>query len=160
MAEPTVLVTGASGYIASYIVRDLLAAGYRVRGTVRSNQTAELSHLRQLPGAPERLELVRADLLTPGAFDGPVAGCDAVLHTASPYKRDVRDPQRDLVEPALAGTRNVLQAAANSPGVKRVVLTSSMAAITDETGRGSLAYRGRLEHEVLARPQSLVLLED
>ena len=128
-----VLVTGASGYIASYIVRDLLAEGYTVRGTVRDpNKVAELAHLRAMPGAPERLELVAADLLTPGAFDPHVSGCATVMHTASPYKMDVKDPQKDLVEPALLGTQNVLEAVARSSTVKRVVLTSSMAAITDE----------------------------
>ena len=128
-----VLVTGASGYIASYIVRDLLAEGYTVRGTVRDpNKVAELAHLRAMPGAPERLELVAADLLTPGAFDPHMSGCATVMHTASPYKLDVKDPQKDLVEPALLGTQNVLEAVARSSTVKRVVLTSSMAAITDE----------------------------
>lgn len=123
-----VLVTGASGFIASWIVEQLLGAGYRVRGTVRNAKSG--AHLRKLPGA-DRLELVDADLLTPNAFDVPVIGCQAVLHTASPYVLSPSDPQRDLVDPAVNGTRNVLESAAKA-GVKRVVLTSSMAAITDE----------------------------
>lgn len=128
-----VLLTGASGYIASFVTKALLEKGYLVRGTVRNPaQSAELAHLRNLPGAGERLELVRADLLTPGAFDAHVDGCDFVLHTASPYKMNVKDPQKDLVEPALLGTRNVLGAAVRSNCIKRVVVTSSMAAITDE----------------------------
>ncbi len=128
-----VLVTGASGFIATRIVEQLLAAGYRVRGTVRSlSKEKELAVLRGLPGAAERLELVAADLLTPGAFTGPVSGCEYVLHTASPYVLDAKDPQKDLVDPAVMGTRNVLEASAAARTVKRVVLTSSMAAITDE----------------------------
>lgn len=127
-----VFVTGASGFIASYIVKDLLAAGYRVRGSVRSLARRETyAHLLALPGAGERLELVEADLLAPGVFDGPVQGCQTVMHTASPYVMDVKDPQKDLVDPALLGTRNVL-GACHVAGVKRVILTSSMAAITDE----------------------------
>jgi dihydroflavonol-4-reductase len=127
-----VLVTGASGFIASHVVEQLLAAGHRVRGTVRDPaRQAELAHLRALPGAAERLTLVRAEL-EPGAFDAHVPGCDVVMHTASPYVLTVRDPQRDLVDPALKGTRSVLEACAKSPGVRRVVLTSSMAAVTDE----------------------------
>jgi dihydroflavonol-4-reductase len=126
-------VTGASGFIASHIVAQLLERGYRVRGTVRSlAKTKDHEHLRKLPGAAERLELVEADLLAPGAFDAAVAGTTHVMHTASPYVLDAKDPQRDLVDPALQGTRNVLGSCKKAGSVKRVVLTSSMAAITDE----------------------------
>jgi dihydroflavonol-4-reductase len=128
-----VLITGASGFIASHIVKELLARGHRVRGTVRSlKKTKELAPLRELAGAPDRLELVEADLLTDGAFDAAASGVDAVLHTASPYVLDAKDPQKDLVDPAVKGTRNVVQAAAGASSVKRVIVTSSMAAITDE----------------------------
>ncbi len=123
-----VLVTGASGFIASWVVEQLLAAGYRVRGTLRSINSG--AHLRKLAGA-DRLDLVAADLLTAGAFDEAARGCEAVIHTASPYILDPKDVRRDLIEPAVAGTRNVLEAAARA-GARRVVLTSSMAAITDE----------------------------
>lgn len=127
-----VLVTGATGFIASHTIADLLASGHDVRGTVRSiaNARAE-GTFESMPGR-ERLEFVEADLLDAGAFDAAVAGCDAVLHMASPYVVDVADPQRDLVDPAVMGTRSVLEAAARAPGVRRVVLTSSAAAISDE----------------------------
>ncbi len=128
----SVLVTGATGFIASRIIEQLLQKGHHVRGTVRSlGKERELVPLRMLPHAEARLELVEADLLTDGAFDAAAQGCDHVLHTASPYVLDAKDPQRDLVDPAVKGTRNVLEAAARA-GVRRVVLTSSMAAVTDE----------------------------
>jgi dihydroflavonol-4-reductase len=128
-----VLVTGASGFVASRIVERLLARGYRVRGTVRAvaNERA-VAPLRALAGAAERLELVEADLNAADAFDRPADGCAYVMHAASPYALDVRDPQRDLVDPAVNGTRSVLAACQRAGSVKRVVLTSSMAAITDE----------------------------
>jgi dihydroflavonol-4-reductase len=127
-----VCVTGASGFIATHIVRDLLARGYRVRGTVRNpGRTADLAFLRGLPGAAERLELVEGELTDPKGWDAAVDGCEYVMHTASPYRIDVEDPRRDLVEPAVRGTRHVLDACLWA-GVKRVILTSSMAAITDE----------------------------
>lgn len=125
-----ICVTGASGFIASHLVEQLLEKGLRVRGTVR--KTAEdYPHLTGLAGASERLELVTAQLLEEGSYDAAVEGCEVVMHTASPYVINVKDPQRDLVDPAVQGTLNVLKACAQA-GVKRVVLTSSMAAVTDE----------------------------
>jgi dihydroflavonol-4-reductase len=125
----TVCVTGATGFVASWLVADLLRGGDHVRGTVRDRGRA--GHLTALPGAAQ-LELVEADLQTPGAFDPAVAGCATVFHTASPYVVDVADPQRDLVDPAVQGTLNVLSACQRATGIRRVVLTSSMAAVTDE----------------------------
>jgi dihydroflavonol-4-reductase len=132
VTEGPVLVTGASGFIASHIVSQLLAAGYHVRGTVRdTSRAAKHSHLVALPGADVRLELVAADLLDPHAFDEAVVGCEYVVHTASPYQLDVGDPQRELVDPAVNGTLSILQACVDAGSVHRVVLTSSVAAITD-----------------------------
>lgn len=128
-----VCVTGATGFIASRIIEQLLERGYQVRGTVRSlSKTKEQAHLRALAGAAERLSFVEADLCAQGAFDAAVDGCEYVMHTASPYSLDTKDPQNDLVIPALEGTRNVLGACKKAGTVKKVVLTSSMAAITDE----------------------------
>lgn len=125
-------MTGASGFIAAHIVRNLLARGYRVRGTVRDpGRRADLAFLTNLPGASGRLELVGADLMEANHWDAAVAECEYVMHTASPYQINVKDPQRDLVDPAVQGTRHVLDACRRA-GVRRVILTSSMAAITDE----------------------------
>lgn len=133
-----VCVTGASGFIAAHIVRLLLERGCRVRGTVRSVGGAKkTAHLTTLPGAAERLELFQADLLREGSFDRAIGGCGAVVHAASPYAIQVDDPQRDLVDPAVSGTVNVLRSAAGA-GVRRVVLTSSMAAITDQPVAGKV----------------------
>lgn len=132
MSTRTVFVSGATGFVASHIVARLLASGHHVRGSVRSAAPDRVSHLRALPGADARLALVEADLLAPHAFDSLLAGCDVVIHTASPYVLDVADPQRDLVAPAVQGTRSLLEACRRTPGISRVVLTSSMAAITDQ----------------------------
>lgn len=131
--EKLVCVTGASGFVAAHLVAALLQDGYRVRGTVRSLAIPEkYRYLTELPGADERLELVEAELLTEGSYDEAVAGCGAVFHTASPYVINVKDPQKDLVDPAVKGTLNVLGSCRKAGGVARVILTSSMAAITDE----------------------------
>ena len=128
-----ICVTGASGFIASYVIRKLLDNGYTVRATVRGlTKGNKYEYLTSLPGAAERLELVQAELLTEGSYDEAIAGCEYVIHTASPYVLDVKDPQHDLVDPALKGTLNVLQACGKSGSVKKVVLTSSVAAVFDE----------------------------
>jgi len=128
-----VCVTGATGFIAAHIVKLLLERGYRVRGTVRDSKGSRVNFLRDLPGAAERLELVDADLLGPiGTFDAAVQGCTFVLHTASPFFVDVKDPQKELVDPALKGTESVLVSCLkHQDTIEKVVVTSSMAAITD-----------------------------
>lgn len=131
--QSPVCVTGASGFIASRLVKDLLARGYEVRGTVRDAKAIEkYEYLTSLPGAAEGLTLVSANLLDPSSFEAAVEGCEYVVHTASPYSLSVKDPQKELVEPAVKGTTGVLAACLKATGVKRVVLTSSVAAITDE----------------------------
>ncbi|TKY67824.1 Cinnamoyl-CoA reductase 1 [Spatholobus suberectus] len=129
-AGKAVCVTGASGYVASWIVKFLLQRGYTVRATVRDPTNPEkVDHLLKLDGAKERLHLFKADLLEEGSFDSAVDGCDGVFHTASPVQFIVNDPQAQLIEPAVKGTLNVVKSCAKSPCVKRVVLTSSIAAV-------------------------------
>jgi len=124
-------VTGATGFLASEMVAQLLAGGYVVQATVRSLASREkISHLTELPEASSNLRLFEADLLTEGAFDSCVASADVVFHAASPFvTSNIGDPQRELYDPALNGTRNVFGSIARSGGKPRVVLTSSVAAV-------------------------------
>jgi len=128
----TYLVTGASGYIASWIVKYLLEQVNSVHGTVRrladSSKTGYLLALqREYPG---KLRLFEADLLSRESFRPAMEGCTILLHTASPFFiAKIRDPQRDLIRPALEGTRNVLTLAGEFPAIRRVVVTSSVAAV-------------------------------
>uniref|UniRef100_A0A2C9URJ3 NAD-dependent epimerase/dehydratase domain-containing protein n=2 Tax=Manihot esculenta TaxID=3983 RepID=A0A2C9URJ3_MANES len=103
-----VSVTGASGYIASWLVKFLLQRGYTVKAAVRDpNDAKKTEHLLVLDGAKERLQLFKADLMDEGSFD-PVA---------------------ELIDPPLKGTLNVLRSCTKVPSIKRVVITSSMAAV-------------------------------
>ncbi len=127
-----VLVTGANGYIASWLVKYLLADGVDVHATVRNpDDDKKVGHLKKLAEAgPGKLTLFKADLLAEGAFDEAMAGCELVFHTASPFViMGVKDAQKELVDPAIKGTRNVLEAANRCDTVKRVVLTSSVVGI-------------------------------
>ena len=127
-----VLVTGANGYVASWLVKYLLEDGFTVRATVRDKTNAKkVNHLNKLAKEhPGHLELFNADLFNNGDFDEAMAGCELVFHTASPFiVRGLNDPQKELIEPALNGTRNVLNSANKIQSVKRVVLTSSVVAI-------------------------------
>ncbi|KAL6503006.1 hypothetical protein OROHE_024174 [Orobanche hederae] len=134
----TVCVTGASGFIASWIVKFLLQRGYTVKASVRDpNDPKKTKHLMALDGAKERLHLIKANLLEEGSFDSIVDGCEGVFHTASPFYHAVKDPQTELIDPALKGTLNVLRSVAKAPSVKRVVLTSSIASVAyNDTPRG------------------------
>ncbi|CAA0815346.1 NAD(P)-binding Rossmann-fold superfamily protein [Striga hermonthica] len=126
----TVCVTGASGYIASWLVKFLLHKGYTVKASVRDpGDPKKTQHLLELDGAKERLHLFKANLIEEGSFDSLVDGCECVFHTASPFYHNVKDPQTELIDPAVKGTLNVLQSCAKAPSIKRIVLTSSVAAV-------------------------------
>ncbi|TNC83956.1 MAG: diaminohydroxyphosphoribosylaminopyrimidine deaminase, partial [Alcanivorax sp.] len=128
-----VLVTGASGYIANWIIKYLLEEGCTVHGTVRNPDSEKsVGPLQKIAAAAPQgtLKLFKADLLDEGSFDEAMAGCEVVMHTASPFVvRGFKDPQEALIKPAVEGTRNVLEAANRTASVKRVVLTSSVAAV-------------------------------
>ncbi len=110
VVSDVVCVTGASGYLGMELVAQLLARNYKVRGTVRDvNNAARVAPLKALPGADSLLELISADLLVEGAFDSCVEGARYVFHTASPFViNGVTDAVKELIEPALHGTENVL----------------------------------------------------
>jgi len=127
-----VLVTGGTGYLASWIIKQLLEDGKKVRTTVRRlSQKDKYAHLTVIAVKSKgTLQFFEADLLRPGSFSEAMKGCELVIHTASPFKiTGIKNAQKELVEPALEGTRNVLESVNKTESVKRVVLTSSVVAI-------------------------------
>ena len=131
----TVLLTGASGYIAKHIALQLLEAGYNVRGTVRDlSRGAEVTeairpHLKDDSNLETRLAFVALDLTTDTGWTEAMDGVDVLMHTASPFPLDQPKNEDDLIRPAVDGAMRALRAA-HAAEVKRVILTSSTAAIS------------------------------
>ncbi len=131
----TVLVSGGSGFLGGRCVVELLRRGYAVRTTVRG--LAKEEEVRARVGsevdAGDRLAVLEADLRSDGGWAEAVAGCDYVLHVASPFPAaQPKDPD-ELIVPAREGTLRVLRAALGA-GVRRVVVTSSVAAVRGSAG--------------------------
>jgi len=168
-----VLVTGISGYIGQHCAVELIRNGYRVRGSVRNldksdKVTADLNKVIDTQG---NLEFCRLDLLQDAGWDEALAGCDYLLHVASPFIKSEPKNEDDLIRPAVDGTRRALSAAKKA-GIKRVVLTSSMVAMiggssgefavdqdswTDVNARGVSAY---LKSKTLAEKAAWEFIEE
>ncbi|KAH0450655.1 hypothetical protein IEQ34_021347 [Dendrobium chrysotoxum] len=124
-----VCVTGAGGFIASWLVKLLLSKGYKVHGTVRDPSSEKNAHLRKMEKATENLQLFKADLLDYNAIEAAIFGCEGVFHVASPViLSGISNPEVELIRPALLGTRNIFKACSKT-NIKKVVVVSSNAAI-------------------------------
>ena len=127
------LVTGGSGYVALEIVRQLLADGGHVHTTVRDlRNKAKVRPLERLQEQyPGQLTLFEANLLSPQTFEPAMQGCTTVFHVAASFllPEQIKDPQQQLIQPAIVGTRGVLGVVNRTPSVRRVVVTSTTGAI-------------------------------
>ena len=104
-------MTVANGFVASWLVKRLVELGLTVHATVRdANSTEKTQHLIELgEQGPGRVLVSSADRLKPGSFDEAIIGCGTVFHTASPFILNIVDPHRDLIDPAVKGTQNLLK---------------------------------------------------
>jgi len=133
-----VLVTGINGYIGQHVAAELLREGYEVVGTVRSgSKTAPTIEAIAAVAPTDRLSFVEADLLSDRGWDEAMAGCTYVMHVASPFVLAEPKNENEIIAPAVQGTSRVISAAKRA-GVKRVILTSSVVAMT--SGRPSGRY--------------------
>ena len=145
-----ILVTGATGYLASWIIKQLLHEGHTVHGTVRSLEKKDkYEYLTEMEKeSTGKLKLFEANLLDDHSFDSAMEGCELVIHTASPFKvTGIKNARKELVDPALQGTRNVLHSANKSETVKRVVLTSSVVAIFGDSIEIEKTEKGKFTEE-------------
>ena len=157
--DPTkpVLVTGATGYVAGWLVKRLLEDGLTVHAAVRHPDKKEkVAHLDALAAElPGEIKYFQSDLMQPGSYAEAMQGCELVYHTASPFTSNFKDPQKELIDPAVQGTRNVLEQANQTPSVKRVVVTSSCAAIYTDASDLALTPDGVFTEEVWNTTASL-----
>lgn len=139
-SKPLILITGGTGHIGSCTLAFALENGYRAR--VSSRNLASAHKLKGLPSIKPHVNNVEfvevPDLLAPGAFDEAAKDVDYILHLASPIPEpdspETIDVKKDYVEPALKGTLGILESAAKSPSVKRVVITSSIVVLAPKEG--------------------------
>ncbi|QQE11368.1 NAD-dependent epimerase/dehydratase family protein [Planctomycetota bacterium] len=148
--EKPVMVSGATGYVAGWIVKKLLDEGLTVHAAVRDPGNAEkLKYLNALAEKSEgTIKYFKSDLLDEGSYAEAMEGCELVYHTASPFTMEVKDAQKELIEPAMLGTRNVLEQASKTESVKRVVVTSSYVAIFGDNVDVKDTPRGVFDEEV------------
>lgn len=152
-----VMVTGATGYVAGWLVKKLLEQGHTVHAAVRNPDSEQkVAHLNKIAASSSgSIKYFKADLLTPGSYAAAMKDCELVFHTASPFVSEVKNPQTDLIDPAVNGTKNVLESANATPTVKRVVVTSSCAAIYADAIDCANAPNGMLTEEIWNTESSL-----
>lgn len=144
MPDQTILVTGATGYIAKHIVQQLLQAGYHVVGSARSTSREAEMRDALLPHVDkpslERLRIVPLDLSDDAGWDDAMKGVDVVMHTASPFPLAQPKDETEVIKPAVDGALRAVKAARNA-GIKRFIMTSSSAAVVgNDLPDGKSAY--------------------
>jgi len=126
---PRILVTGINGFLATHVVAQSLAAGYAVRGTVRSEKKGKIIQ-EKYAQLGDKLDIAIVEDLVTADLTETLKGIAAVIHVASPFTAAVHDPKKDMLDPAIEGTLNVVRSA-HKAGIKRIIITSSFVAVFD-----------------------------
>jgi dihydroflavonol-4-reductase len=125
----TVGIIGGAGFIGSYVTKQFLENGFRVKVSATDiSKKEKYAHLAALPHA-EHMELVPLDVQHLDQLKAFAAGCDIIVHGGTPFQLEVEDPQRDLLDPTIKGTENFLRVVSETPSVKKVVFIASVAAV-------------------------------
>ncbi|KAH6756004.1 dihydroflavonol 4-reductase [Perilla frutescens var. hirtella] len=129
----TVCVTGASGFIGSWIIMRLLERGYVVRATVRNpGDSKKVKHLIELPGADTNLTLWKADMNIEGSYDEAVQGCECVFHMATPMDFESDDPENEVIKPTVDGMLSIMRSCTKAKTVKKLIFTNSAGTLNVE----------------------------
>ncbi|KAL6518447.1 hypothetical protein OROGR_018949 [Orobanche gracilis] len=129
----TVCVTGASGFIGSWLVMRLHDRGYNVRATVRDPGNMEkVKHLLELPKADTNLTLWKADMNIPGSYDEAIQGCEGVFHMATPMDFESHDPENEVIKPTIEGILSIIRSCAKAKTVKKLIFTNSAGTLNVE----------------------------
>nr|CAA70345.1 dihydroflavonol reductase [Forsythia x intermedia] len=135
----TVCVTGASGFIGSWLVMRLLERGYFVRATARDPENKQkVKHLLELPRADTNLTLWKADMTVEGSFDEAIQGCEGVFHVATPMDFESKDPENEVIKPTIEGFLSLIRSCTKAKTVKRIVFTSSAGTVNVEEHQKSV----------------------
>jgi dihydroflavonol-4-reductase len=122
----TAAIIGGSGYIGSYVTQKFLREGFRVKVSATDiSKKKKYQHLRQLEHA-ENLEIIQADITDIRSLRALTEGCDVAVHGGTPFQLDVKDPEKELLEPTIQGTGNFLKAVQESPSLKKAVIIASV----------------------------------
>ncbi|KAH6999342.1 hypothetical protein EDB80DRAFT_883696 [Ilyonectria destructans] len=129
MSTQLLVITGVSGHVGFRVLVEALTRRYSVRAIIRRADQSELiKGSKSIQPFLEQLEMtVVPDLLVPGTFDGVLDGASGIIHVASPLAQASDNPKRDIIDPAVIATVNILKSAAKVPSIKRVIITSSIA---------------------------------
>ncbi|KAK4394310.1 Dihydroflavonol 4-reductase [Sesamum angolense] len=129
----TVCVTGAAGFIGSWLVMRLLERGYTVRATVRDpGNMKKVKHLTELPKADTNLTLWKADMNVEGSFDEAIQGCEGVFHLATPMDFESNDPENEVIKPTVEGMLSIIRSCAKAKTAKKLIFTNSAGTLNVE----------------------------
>jgi nucleoside-diphosphate-sugar epimerase len=130
-AKPVALLTGATGFVGAHVFAALLSSGYKIKATIRSQSKGSFLSQKYSTQKDDFSFAIVPDLQAPGALDEAVQDVDYIVHLASPYFTSTNDPIKELVEPAVNGTKNVLASALKAPKLKKMLVLSSFASVVD-----------------------------
>lgn len=130
-SKPLVLLTGANGFVGAHVLEHLLNANYRVRSTVRSLEKTHFIEKKYANHKEDLSFVIVPDIQAEGSLDEAVKDCAFICHVASPYFTSTHDPLKELLEPAVNGTKNVISSALKADGLERLTILSSFASVVD-----------------------------